>query len=184
MENNYLKTDIYKLLNVPEEKQGGKWDKGYTNHNNFHFIFANIKTSGKGYDGSIFDYNNYFLDKDTLYWEGAKLSRITHPSIVNLIKSHPLIFVRYSDTTKPYWIFLGTGKAIKVRGKEPVVVHWEINKVKLEDVISKSIDYELLIIKEKYSINPFEAFDLFKKYLNDRNLSTKKINEKFEQLVQ
>ena len=43
MGNMYSRNDIYKILNVPKERQGGHWNTGYRRYDDDLFIFANIK---------------------------------------------------------------------------------------------------------------------------------------------
>jgi 5-methylcytosine-specific restriction protein A len=39
---DYTRADIYELLDVPEEKQGGAWNRGYREWVGEMFIFATV----------------------------------------------------------------------------------------------------------------------------------------------
>lgn len=60
-ETTYDKKDLYRLLHVPEDKQGGEWDTGYIEYEGHFYLFVNIGTAGR----SGPNYDNY--------WEGDRL---------------------------------------------------------------------------------------------------------------
>ena len=52
----YTRADIYELLEVPEEKQGGAWNRGYREWAGQMFVFATVgvgTTSGFDYPNAL-----------------------------------------------------------------------------------------------------------------------------------
>ena len=155
----YKKTDIYTLLDVPEEQRNGKWDKGYCRHNNTHFIFANVGMAGKGYennssDKSTYDYNNKFDSNGNFEWEAANGSKIDWPSIKELKKSKPFIFIRLPSTTPKYWKYIGVGKCLEFRNTTPVYFKWKINGLKSDLKIKNQPSISLKELRAKNEISP------------------------------
>ncbi len=77
----YTRADIYELLVVPEEKQGGAWNRGYREWDGEMFIFATVgvgTTSG-------FDYLNALHPDGSMTWTQcppatARRSRLEVPA--------------------------------------------------------------------------------------------------------
>jgi 5-methylcytosine-specific restriction protein A len=47
----YTRNDIYRLLDVPQDRQGGNWHTGYHRYNDESLIFANVGGAGRtGHD--------------------------------------------------------------------------------------------------------------------------------------
>lgn len=141
----YTKNDLYKIFNVSKEHQNGKWRNGYCEHEGEYFVFANLGIAGQGFGGVHFDYKNGIDQNGNLEWEAKNGSMIHHPSIQNLIKSKPFIFIRTKDVDEPYWKFIGHGKASKIKvNSSPVCLTWILHKVqknKIENfIITKNKD--------------------------------------------
>ncbi len=62
---SYTKNDIYLVCKVPEQKQKGNWNTGYTSYNGDWFIFCNVGVPGR----TGHDYENSFVG-DELHWQG------------------------------------------------------------------------------------------------------------------
>lgn len=125
--NQYSKQDIYSLLGVPENLQGGNWDTGYHSYNEDSFIFANVGVAGR----TGHDYRNRWVRNDDgsedLEWEGKggkNPSRLDHPATQRLL--HPigrtLVFWRAHDR-EPF-TFAGCAVPRSVADTEPVSVRW------------------------------------------------------------
>ncbi|WP_088291233.1 DUF3427 domain-containing protein [Bacillus mycoides] len=122
--NMYSRNDIYKILNVPKERQGGHWNTGYRRYNDDLFIFANIKTAGT----TGHNYDNYFIGDD-LNWYGRKDH---HPKSSSLIHSmlnpngNIYIFTR-ENNKNPKFVYHGNARVKKYFETVPVHIVWEFN---------------------------------------------------------
>ena len=121
----YRKSDIYKVFNVPNAQQGGKWRNGYCEHNNEFFIFANVGIPGKT-DAGEYDYKNEINDDAEMDWEAQNGSKLSWASVQKLINSNPYIFVRYKDFRSGAYKFIGVGECIRVEDTSPVYFKWKI----------------------------------------------------------
>lgn len=121
--NKYTKWDIYKILNVPSERQRGSWDKGYREYEGNYFIFSNVGIPGR----TGHDYNNYW-DGDLFVWEGAIKSHVRQPQIKAML--HPnegnniFLFTRTED--KAPFVFEGNVLAKEYQDTIPVKVVWKL----------------------------------------------------------
>ena len=64
----YTRADIYELLNVPEKKRDGAWNRGYREWGGEMFVFA---TGGVG-TTSGFDYPNALHSDGSMTWTGVR----------------------------------------------------------------------------------------------------------------
>ncbi len=132
----YTKNDIYRVLNVPKEKQKGHWHKGHAAFNNIHFIFANIDVSGAGYGTELdYDYNNSIDEHGNLDWvtENNRTQKV--PLMKQLIRGDsPLIFIRDKDTPSDKWKFYGLGSAQEINGNNPVRIKWKVETLNSLDL--------------------------------------------------
>lgn len=140
----YKKAEIYKIVNVPLEEQGGKWRNGYCKQNNQWFIFANIDRSGKGFGDIEFDYPNKINGQGDLEWVAKNGSLIHHNSIQELKKSSPYLFVRKLSTEDDKWEYFGSGRCKEIKDVSPVYFKWSVN--------TKTVNEENILISE---INEF-----------------------------
>ncbi|MEX6691014.1 hypothetical protein QTN47_26130 [Danxiaibacter flavus] len=120
----YTKHDIYKVLNVPSEKQRGAWDKGYRSYEGNIFIFSNIGIPGR----TGHDYNNYW-EGELFIWEATHQSHINQPQIRRMINP-PLgqkifLFTR-TDDRSPF-TFEGNIIAKEYFDTTPVKIVWKID---------------------------------------------------------
>jgi 5-methylcytosine-specific restriction enzyme A len=116
----YSRKDVYRIVNVPEERQGGNWDTGYNRYNNDLYIFANINTSGR----TGHDYNNRFIG-DNLEWFAKNGSKIKHNSIKQMINPTGKIFIFVRENSKnPNFFYLGNGRVLKYFDETPVRIIW------------------------------------------------------------
>lgn len=120
----YSKKDIYAILNVPKEKQGGAWNTGYTRYNKDYYIFANIGVAGR----TGHDYPNEIINNN-LNWYGKNKSHINQDTIKNMIsgKFNVHIFYRYDSREK--FTYMGNGVAKEIKDTVPVNILWTFNKI-------------------------------------------------------
>ncbi len=197
---DYTKKEIYNFFNVPENKQGGKWNNGYCEHNGEWFIFANIGKAGKGYSGNEFDYDNSIDNYGDLNWVAINNSDPKWDSIKKLKNSLPYIFIRNIETKKHHWTFIGKGHCMYAIGKTPVKFKWKIKKENQQNASSNiidqnnkkeikwndkfvSIEYKEEIINLIKQKGAFEASQLFLKLAHDngkRNIEN--VMEEFEKI--
>lgn len=119
----YSKKDIYKILNVPDEKQGGAWDTGYRLYNEEIFLFVNVGTESR----TGVNHNNYF-ENDLLVWHGKNMSHIKQPLIKRMLESETKIhgFCRY-DSSLPFEYY-GTVSHVRVEETIPIKIIWKFNQ--------------------------------------------------------
>lgn len=113
----YSLSEIKSLVGV--EGRGGKWVKGYLEHNDEMFIFANTKSPGFGGQ----DYENKWLDPDLFLWSGDKTSKITDRYILEILKSDKITHLFVRDTEyKPgaNLVYHGPVQAIHHYGEAPI----------------------------------------------------------------
>lgn len=126
----YTRADIYRILNLPEEKRGGDWNTGYHKNEDIWFIFAAIGTTGR----TGHDYGNYWSG-NSLVWRGRNGSSLKHKTIQDLIRkdSVVLIFTR-SDNREPF-VYQGRAVPLSVMDTRPITVFWgfEESKNNLDD---------------------------------------------------
>tara|TARA_B100000427_G_scaffold257056_1_gene220810 strand:+ start:1313 stop:2740 length:1428 start_codon:yes stop_codon:yes gene_type:complete len=187
----YSKNDIYEILNVPKEKQGGHWNKGHASFNNIHFIFANIDISGSGYGKEDeYDYNNSIDNSGNLDWVTEDNRSQNVPLMKHLIRENcPLIFIRDKDTPKDKWQFYGVGNKKEINGNNPVRIKWKIETLDSLDLEKKfkngdvwgSIDPNIFIFTAgdknarthlEDSVSKSIKPDLINKYLSEQTIST------------
>lgn len=168
----YKKKDIYKLFNVPKDRQGGSWRKGHHNYkvigeDDVHFIFANIDVPGHGFNELEFNYDNRINDSGELEWVTQADRSQNNPIMISLLENKTHIFIRTSKTQKDYWQYFGEGKIISVEGNEPVKVTWDIKKEAivgfLKQRFEKEDEYEA-IIRKNAAITGSEAEEVFEKH--------------------
>src|SRR5690242_11188901 len=80
--NSYTKHDIYKILNVPVERQKGAWDTGYRKYEDGFYIFANIGVAGR----TGHDYDNHW-EEESLVWYAKTGTTIHQPIIQELLSN-------------------------------------------------------------------------------------------------
>ncbi|WP_339278855.1 DUF3427 domain-containing protein [Paenibacillus sp. FSL W8-1187] len=129
----YTRKDIYGIMNVPSDKQGGNWNTGYTRFNNTIFVFVNIGTAGR----TGHDYPNRF-DDSGLVWYGKTNSKLSHGLIQSIINSECKVYIFGRSYNKnPQFIFLGIGKVGEFEDSIPVKLTWIINNQK--EILDKLI---------------------------------------------
>lgn len=114
----YSRKDVYRIISVPKNQQGGNWDTGYTRFNNNSYIFANVGTTAR----TGHNHPNRF-DGNDLIWFGKNGSKLKHSSVQHLISNKPFIFAR-EDSNDPYFLYLGRGRAKKLYNTSPVNIIW------------------------------------------------------------
>lgn len=121
--NEYSRKDIYKVFNVPEEKQGGNWNTGYTTFNNDIFIFASINSAGR----TGHDYDNKFLG-DEFQWFGKNHHSLSTPTIQAMInpRGNIYIFTR-EDSSNVKFVYQGNGRVKDYEDTKPVKIIWNFN---------------------------------------------------------
>ena len=172
LNKEYKKTDIYKILNVPKDRQGGSWRKGHHNYKvkdkeDLHFIFANIDMPGHGLDDKEFDYKNKITDSGELEWVTQGDRSQNNRIMVSLLENKTHIFIRTTKTQKDYWQYFGEGKIISVEGNEPVKVTWDIKKEAIVGFLKqrfKKENEDEAIIRKNAAITGSEAEKVFEKH--------------------
>lgn len=119
----YSRKDIYGILQVPESKQGGIWNTGYTTYNNNIYIFATINSAGT----TGHDYNNKFIG-DELQWYSKDKYSLKTPSVQAMLKPKGKIFIFTREhSSNPYFTYQGNGRVKEFEDTIPVKIIWEFN---------------------------------------------------------
>ncbi|MDY8025806.1 MULTISPECIES: DUF3427 domain-containing protein [Paenibacillus] len=121
----YTRKDIYRIVNVPADKQGGHWDTGYAQYNDDFFIFSNINTAGR----TGHDYPNSIIGND-LNWYAKNRTNLNNKSIQRLLnlRHKKYVFVR-EDSSNPEFLYLGNARVRKYFDTSPVNIIWAFDDV-------------------------------------------------------
>lgn len=119
MDELYTRRDLYDVLEVSPERQGGDWNTGYHQHEGAWFIFANV--GGPGRTGH--DYSNQWVG-NRLVWEGATGSHIGQSSIEDIVSGRKPVHIFTRSTNTGPFHYRGIGTAVEVRDTSPVTVVW------------------------------------------------------------
>ena len=123
VENEYARKDVYRIFNVPEEKQGGNWNTGYTTFNNDIFIFANINSAGR----TGHDYDNKFIG-DEFQWFGKNHHSLSTPTIQAMLNPNGNIYIfTREDSSNSNFVYQGNGRVKEYKNTKPVKIIWEFN---------------------------------------------------------
>ena len=116
----YSRSDIYKILKVPSDKQGADWNNGYHREGSDYYIFCNVNTAGR----TGHDYTNYW-DEEILVWSGKTKSHFEQESIKKLLSDtyRKLIFYRTANQMPFTFAGVGTPKPHFDTNK-PVRIDW------------------------------------------------------------
>ena len=118
----YKKKDIYKILNVPKEKQRGAWDKGSHFYNDTFFIFANVGIAGR----TEHDYPNRWID-DKFEWYGQTKSSMNQPQIKKLVSGKFTVYIFTREDNLAPFRYEGEGYVSLIEDTVPVKILWDVN---------------------------------------------------------
>lgn len=117
--SKYTRSDIYRILGIPEEQQGGDWDTGYHRHLGDWYLFVAVGTSGR----TGHDYANHWAD-DELVWRGKTNSQLKHPSIQSLLDPQNKVYIFTREQDRSPFTFEGLGTAKTHEDTVPVSIRW------------------------------------------------------------
>ena len=120
----YRKIEIYSILDVPEDKQRGSWDTGFTPYEGNWYFFCNIGTPGR----TGHDYRNYFAG-DFLVSHARLNSKIDHPSIKSIQSQETKKFIFYREDDLSDWTFAGIGTLVEMQNTSPIKFIWQFNEL-------------------------------------------------------
>jgi hypothetical protein len=112
----YTRADIYELLKVSEEKQGGAWNRGYREWDGEMFIFA---TAGVG-TTSGFDYPNALLPDGSMTWTGVGSSHSGQRQIQAILDVDCVTHVFARESDRGPFVYLGFSRSAELLGDRPV----------------------------------------------------------------
>ncbi|MGE4371250.1 MAG: HNH endonuclease, partial [Burkholderiaceae bacterium] len=112
---------------VPEDRQGGNWNTGYTRYDDTWFIFCNIGTAGT----TGHNYDNHF-DGDDLVWFAKNESHVGQPSIQSLLADDSNVLVFYREHNKDAFTFAGKARAVGHTETVPVQIRWRFTSASTE----------------------------------------------------
>lgn len=117
----YTKQDIYNLLNVPLEIQGGAWDTGYRKYNNAVYIFCNIGVAGR----TGHNYNNHW-EENKLVWFAKTNTHVNQNQIVELLAGTIPVHIFTREDNRVAFVYQGQGIQVRHVNSTPVEIVWEI----------------------------------------------------------
>ncbi len=115
----YSKNDIYRICKVPQERQKGSWNTGYTRFEGDWFIFCNVGIAGR----TGHDYQNKFHG-DELVWFGKNQSHINQESIQSLLAKESNVYLFYRERDRAPFTFAGLAFAKSYKEKTPIEITW------------------------------------------------------------
>jgi 5-methylcytosine-specific restriction protein A len=120
--DSYTKHDIYRILNVPIERQKGAWDTGYRKYDDDFYVFVNIDNAGR----TGHDYDNHW-EGENLVWYAKTGTTIRQLIIRELLDNNSTvnIFTRTNDRSP--FTYQGEGKVQSYEDVTPVKITWQIN---------------------------------------------------------
>ncbi|GGA80200.1 DUF3427 domain-containing protein [Ornithinibacillus halotolerans] len=119
----YSRNDLYRIIGVPGERQGGIWNTGYTIYNNDIFIFANINTAGS----TGHNYDNKFIDDRLFQWFSKNNHSLKTPSIQKMINPSGNIYIFTRENIKSKFTYNGKGIVKEAHNQKPVKIIWKLN---------------------------------------------------------
>ncbi|PTL37410.1 DUF3427 domain-containing protein [Alkalicoccus saliphilus] len=139
----YSRKDVYRIFDVPEEKQGGNWNTGYTTFNEDVFVFVNINSAGR----TGHDYDNKFIGDD-LQWFGKRNHSLATHAIQAMLnpKGKVYVFTR-EDNKNTNFTYQGNATVKEYQNSKPVKIIWEFRNEK-EELFNKAT--EEVTTPEKY----------------------------------
>ncbi len=141
--NIYSRKDVYKILNIPKEKQGGIWNTGYATFNNDIYIFVNVNSAGR----TGHDYDNRFIGND-LQWFSKNTHSLNAPTIQSMLNPKGRIYIFTRESNKNiFFTYQGIGHVKEYDDTKPVRILWKIN---IENEMDLLILPEEVINPEKY----------------------------------
>ncbi|RYD85657.1 MAG: DUF3427 domain-containing protein [Verrucomicrobiaceae bacterium] len=118
--HSYTRRDLYNLLDVPANQQGGDWDTGYHRHGLEWFIFPTV--AGRSRTGH--DYDNRW-ENGRFVWRGRNGSLMSHPSIQDLSKPGGIVHLFTREHDRDPFVYVGLVEAVDIRNTSPVTVVWQ-----------------------------------------------------------
>jgi hypothetical protein len=154
--NSYTKHDIYRILDVPSERQKGAWDTGYRKYDDAFYVFANIDTAGR----TGHDYDNHW-EGENLIWYAKTGTTIHQPIIQELLSNTSTvnIFTRTNDRSP--FTYQGVGKVQSYEDVIPVKITWKLNNPYIVDIKAA---WNTLIKNAQYFYSTGESFYSPKNY--------------------
>jgi 5-methylcytosine-specific restriction protein A len=117
----YTRQEVYRVLNVPGELQGGNWDTGYNRYRDEWYIFAGVGTAGR----TGHNYGNHWIGDD-LFWRGKTNSRLNHESIRSMLSGAHRVHLFTREQDRSPFIYEGTVTAKETRDTTPVTIIWKL----------------------------------------------------------
>jgi putative restriction endonuclease len=115
----YTRKEVQELLRVPEDRQGGDWDTGYTNYEGELYIFCNVGAAGR----TGHDYPNRW-DGHQLIWSAKNRSHLHQPTMQAIAERRVLPHIFWRSEDRAPFTYSGQGAAVEVQDTSPVVVRW------------------------------------------------------------
>lgn len=116
----YTRADVYRLLGVPKERQGGDWDTGSHQHEGEWYIFASVGVPGR----TGHDYENGWVN-GRFRWEGRTGSRQHHAKTRAMTSPHAVVHLFTRSTQRSPFTYEGLVRSASVEDTVPVTVAWE-----------------------------------------------------------
>lgn len=117
---NYTRSQVAAIINMPENRQAGSWLTGYDQWENAIYVFAGVGTAGR----TGHDYPNRW-DGARLIWYGKGTTRLGQPMIDRIVSNEVPVHIFWRGRDKAPFTYAGIGTAVEVTDTEPVNVLWD-----------------------------------------------------------
>src|SRR5699024_2027348 len=116
----YSRNDVYTILSVPEERQGGIWNTGYREYEDDFYVFSTIE--GPGSTGH--NYDNKFIGDDLL-WYTKNSHSLKTKTIQEMLNREKNIYVFTRENNKDKFTYQGNARAKETKDGKPAMILWE-----------------------------------------------------------
>lgn len=121
----YTRAEVAEKIELlPELRQGGNWDTGYSRWNDEFFIFCNVGIAGT----TGHDYPNRWDGKDLL-WTGKTGSRMGTPFVQEMLSGARPVHLFWRGEVRTPFTYAGLAAAAEVIDTIPVQVRWSFDSV-------------------------------------------------------
>jgi putative restriction endonuclease len=159
----YTRKEVQELLRVPDDRQGGDWDTGYTSYEGALYIFCNVGSAGR----TGHHYPNRW-EGHHLIWSAKNRSHLHQPMMQAIAEGELLPHIFWRSADRAPFVYVGRGHAIEIQDTSPVVVCWSFPTV----IDNPSSALHAITISHELERNGFQLDQGLKKIWKAKRQST------------